>query len=391
FIYQPLREPDGTITGIMVVASDVTPQVLAKNDIAEAEENSRLAIEAADLGSYTIDLETGMMNTTDRFVELFGFKPSDQIMHKDIINTIHPDFADIRQKAHDEAAITGFLSYEAKFSGPDKKTRWLKLSGKFFFNNEKKPIRVLGIAMDTTEQRELQQRKDDFIRMASHELKTPVTSIKGYVQLLLSMMDKKDQATIPTAIVQSSLLSVDKQVLKLTRLMSELLDLSRIESGKLDLSNEFFGLNELVADVAQDILYTNTKHKISVTHDFDAVICGDKDRLAQVFINVINNAIKYSPTIEEVEIRIYEESNGYVAVSVKDYGIGIAEANHDRIFERFFRAEGKSEQTYPGFGIGLFIAKDIIERHHGSIRVNSEKDKGSEFIIVLPVPAKKIN
>lgn len=219
--------------------------------------------------------------------------------------------------------------------------------------------------------------------MASHELKTPVTSIKGYVQLLLSMLGSEISLPSP-AILKSSLATVDRQVLKLTRLISELLDLSRIETGKLELNTECFNLNEMVADIVQDMMYTNTRHIITIRHDTVCTICGDKDRLAQVFINIINNAIKYSPKTNDIDIRIYSIAKDQVAVSVKDYGIGIDPENQERIFERFFRVEGKSEQTYPGFGIGLFIAKDIIERHNGHISVTSEKDKGSEFIIVFP-------
>jgi signal transduction histidine kinase len=166
--------------------------------------------------------------------------------------------------------------------------------------------------------------------------------------------------------------------------MSELLDVSKIETGKLELTYEIFNLNELVADVVQDILYTNTRHSINIKHEFVCAVSGDKDRLAQVFINIINNAIKYSPKIMEVDIRIVQ-LNEQVAVCIKDYGIGIDLMNQDRIFERFYRVEGKNEQTYPGFGIGLFIAKEIMERHNGTITVQSVKDKGSEFTILLPI------
>jgi PAS domain S-box-containing protein len=390
FVYRPVREANNSISGIMLVASEVTQQVIAKQKIQEAEERSRLAMEAADLGSYSIDLQTGQVSHTDRFVELFGFKKTDKIKHQDLIDTIHPEYAALRQKAHEEAAKTGVLNYEAKFIGPDNKKRWLKLSGKMFYNENQSPGRLLGAVMDITEQRELQQRKDDFIRMASHELKTPVTSIKGYVQLLLSMLDTtaKENLTI-SPVFKSSLATIDRQVVKLNRLMSELLDVSKIETGKLEFNYEFFNINEMVADVVQDILYTNTGHHISVRHDYVCNVFGDKDRLGQVFINIINNAIKYSPRVTEIGVRIYKEKSNTVAIAIKDYGIGIDPVNQERIFERFFRVEGRNEQTYPGFGIGLFIAKEIIERHQGTISVKSEKGKGSEFTILLPCPGKE--
>jgi PAS domain S-box-containing protein len=386
FVYQPLREADHSINSVLLVASEVTEQVVARNKIREAEENSRLAIEAADLGSYSIDMKNGEVTYTKRFAELMGFSAQEAINHKKLIDTLHPDFVETRQKAHEEAIRTGILGYEAKFIGPDQKTRWLKLSGKMFYDKQNLPERLLGAVMDITEQRELQQRKDDFIRMASHELKTPVTSIKGYVQLLLSALNnvQHDMQPMPS-LFKSSLTTIDRQVLKLTRLISELLDLSRIETGKLDLQTESFNLNELVTDVVQDMMHTNTRHQISVQHDYMCIMKGDKDRLAQVFINIINNAIKYSPNITDIDVRIFKADENHVAVSVKDYGIGISKAGQERIFDRFFRVEGKNEQTYPGFGIGLFIAKEIVERHSGTISVSSEKGKGSEFIVWLPV------
>jgi signal transduction histidine kinase len=223
--------------------------------------------------------------------------------------------------------------------------------------------------------------------MASHELKTPVTSIKGYTQLLLTALKTKEEEekTISPLLIKSSLISIDKQVTRLTRLMSELLDLSKIETGMLVLHKEMFNLNELVIETVQDILYTNSKHSINVFHDFACHVFGDKDRIGQVLINFLTNAIKYSPNSDKVEVWIRQLKEDHVSVSVKDHGIGIDKKYHEKIFERFYRAEGKEEQTYPGFGIGLFIAKEIIQRHDGSIRLVSEKGKGSVFTFNLPV------
>src|SRR6266496_610779 len=197
--------------------------------------------------------------------------------------------------------------------------------------------------------------------------------------------EEEEEKTISPLLVKSSLISIDKQVTRLTRLMSELLDLSKIETGMLVLNKELFNLNELIIETVQDILYTNSKHSINVFHDFACNVFGDKDRIGQVLINFLTNAIKYSPNSDKVEVWIKQLNENHVSVSVKDYGIGIEKKYHERIFERFYRAEGKEEQTYPGFGIGLFIAKEIIQRHDGSILLVSEKGKGSVFTFNLPV------
>jgi signal transduction histidine kinase len=230
-------------------------------------------------------------------------------------------------------------------------------------------------------------QKNNFIAMASHELKTPITSIKGYVQLLLNAFnkEKETQKPLPPLLVRSSLISVDKQVARLTRLISELLDLSKIETGTLELKKEKFSLNELAIETVEDILYTNTKHKINLFHDFHAFVYADKDRIGQVMINFLTNAIKYSPNSDKIDVSITRAANDEIAFSVKDYGIGIDKDEQEKIFERFYRAQGREEQTYPGFGIGLFIAKEFVQKHGGRLTVESEKGKGSAFTFTLPV------
>ena len=170
-------------------------------------------------------------------------------------------------------------------------------------------------------------------------------------------------------------------------MISELLDLSRIEAGSpLQLQKENFSLNELVTDRVEDILYTNSsRHAINVYHDFESHIDADKDRLGQVIINLVSNAIKYSPNADKIDVKIHQSKPGSVSVSVIDYGIGIDKNEYKNIFDRFYRVEGKNEDTYPGFGIGLFLSRDVIQKHGGDIAVNSEKGKGSVFTFTLPL------
>jgi len=236
----------------------------------------------------------------------------------------------------------------------------------------------------------LEQRKDDFIKMASHELKTPITSINGYVQLLMNIYNEVDDKKLQLSklTVKSSLNTISKQVTKLTRLISELLDLSRIETGKLELNKTEFDLGDLVEEIVGDVRLTTSKHAIVVNNDFSGKIYGDKDRIAQVLMNLLTNAIKYSPDASQVDVNVDMENKNAV-VQVKDHGIGIDKKFHKKIFERFYRVEGKSEQTYPGFGIGLFIASEIVQRHHGTISVESEKGKGSVFTVTLPSTEKQ--
>ncbi|MDT0651718.1 CheR family methyltransferase, partial [Autumnicola edwardsiae] len=245
----------------------------------------------------------------------------------------------------------------------------------------------IGAATEIQRIKEEEKRKEGFLQLVSHELKTPVTSIKGYVQLLLSMLEseKKQPMDLP---LKPSLRRIEDQVGRLTRLISEMLDLSRIEENKLELKKEIFRLNELVDNTVQDINNTDIEHNINVYHEFHCEINADRDRIGQVIINFITNAVKYSPHSREIAVTIHEAEAGKVAVSVKDRGIGIAEADQKEIFKRFHRVPGKNEDTYAGLGIGLFVAHEIVERHDGSITVESKLEEGSVFTFILPYESK---
>jgi two-component system, chemotaxis family, CheB/CheR fusion protein len=162
------------------------------------------------------------------------------------------------------------------------------------------------------------------------------------------------------------------------------LDLSRIESGKLELNKSSFDLGELVQESVQDAYHTSNKHKITVHQNFKGTVFADRDRISQVLINLLTNAIKYSPHESAIDVTV-EGKDEKVSIEVKDRGIGINKKDQHMIFQRFYRVEGKSEQTYPGFGIGLFITAEIIQRHNGSISVESNMDEGAIFKVILPI------
>jgi signal transduction histidine kinase len=272
--------------------------------------------------------------------------------------------------------------FEHRFRKHDGEYRW-QLSRAVPQRDEHGKIQMwVGTSTDIDEMKKHEQLKDDFIKIASHELKTPVTTIRGYVQLLMQMnKNGNDQMLI------SSLVTIDKHVSKLTKLISDLLDVTKIETGIFHLSKENFNINELISELSGDIQSTNSSHKIIFTPGIETSLFADKDRISQVLINLIVNAIKYSPKADKVIIST-QLQNDDIIVSVQDFGIGIDTDDHKKVFERFYRVQGKNEKTFPGFGIGLFIAKEIISNHNGKIWVESEKGKGSVFYFSLPVNTK---
>jgi signal transduction histidine kinase len=234
--------------------------------------------------------------------------------------------------------------------------------------------------------KEAERKKDEFISIASHELKTPMTSIKGYIQLLERSLDKNDLDTVRTR-----LLKVQNQIEKLNLLVADLLDISKIESGKLKFNKQYFCFNEVLEHIMEVMQQSNPEVKIIKKGGVEGPVYGDEMRIEQVMVNFITNAIKYAPGTDE--IHLHSEIRGdEVYFSVQDFGIGMSEEHQQKIFDKFYRIEETSER-FQGLGIGLYICQEIIDRHEGRIGVHSTPGEGSEFYYYIPLnPAKeKIN
>jgi len=227
--------------------------------------------------------------------------------------------------------------------------------------------------------KENQQRKDEFIGIVSHELKTPLTSIKGYLDLLNLIEEKEPNRQF----VQKSLGNVNK----LENLIKDLLDVSKIQSGQLKLNPHEFNINQLLNETIASIQMVSSTHELMRKGNFENEnIVADKVRIEQVVTNLLSNAIKYSPGENKVIVAAKKKDND-VIVQIRDFGIGVPKEEQLNIFERFYRTKGTSE-TITGFGLGLYICRDIIARHNGKIWVEAE-DKGSSFYFSLPLNGKE--
>jgi signal transduction histidine kinase len=229
------------------------------------------------------------------------------------------------------------------------------------------------------ETEDLVYRRDEFFSIASHELKTPVTSLKAYTQLLL--MDATGSGDLQN---KNMLERMDLQINKLTALINDLLDTSKIENGHLIYNKENFELEDVVSEAIAAIQPISSDHELIFKNVTNARVYGDRDRVGQVINNFVANAIKYAPDSRKIIVEL-NKADGKVICSVHDFGKGIAREEQQKIFERFYRVSGNNLNTFPGLGLGLFICKDIIEKHHGKIGVKSEKGKGSTFYFELPV------
>ena len=375
----PLRNNKGEVVGASKIVRDITNQKLSERLLRESEQKFRLLADSMPQFVWTGDVN-GNLNYFSQSVYDYSGLTAAEVNTNGWIQIVHPDDREenISQWLHSIKTGEPFL-FEHRFRRYDGEYRW-QLSRAVPQKDDKGQIQMwVGTSTDIDDIKKHEQQKDDFIKMASHELKTPVTTVKGYVQLLLKMHgDGKD------AFLSSTLSTIDKQVAKLTKLITDLLDLTKIETGSLYLNNEKFYLADAVKEIVTDLQTATPTHHIVLHQYADKMVYGDRDRITQVINNLITNAIKYSPNAKKIIVEI-KESAKKIIVSVQDFGIGIATQEQDKIFERFYRVAGKDEKTYPGFGIGLFIVKEIVSKHKGSVWVESEKDKGTKFYISLPV------
>ncbi len=230
---------------------------------------------------------------------------------------------------------------------------------------------------------DLSRLKDEFLSIASHELRTPVTSIKGYTQLAKSLIQESDLET------SSEYLDVAlDQIDRMSRLILELLDVSRIETGRLEIRREEISWSNFVRSVVERHQTANPERRFQLrTTDADVDVEGDRDRLEQVLGNLIENAVKYSPDGSDIVIEVEPDGNR-VITSITDRGIGIPTDELAQVFERFHRGRQVSSTNYGGLGLGLYISKQIVERHNGAIWVDSRQGEGTTFFFAIPLAAR---
>jgi PAS domain S-box-containing protein len=359
-------------------ASAFISRARAEEALRSSQERLSVIIETAVDFAIIVTNTSGIIEAWSSGAErTFNFKRKEAVGKPGhIIFTPEDIAANIPEKEMQTAREKGFAEDE----------RWhvRKDGSRFFVSGIMRPIYennltgYVKIARDVTEQKLLEQQREDFISIASHELRTPVTSIKAYTELLQESCDTGDYAS-----GAELLKKLNVQVDRFIEMIHSLLDTTRITEGQLFLSPEEVDLNQLIANKIEDLQFTTANHHLKFFKDGSTFIKADKKRIEEVLTNLISNAIKYSPNGGDIIITA-EKKQDSVEVSIKDNGIGIAEHEQAKLFGRFFRVKNPQIETYPGMGLGLYIASAIIKQHNGKMWVTSKLHEGSAFHFTLP-------
>ncbi len=258
------------------------------------------------------------------------------------------------------------------------------------------PVGVVAVLNDITSSKQIEKLKDEFVSVVSHELRTPLTAIKGYTQHLMRRLERRlrekrqttpadpQQKEPPESYDLRSLQIVQSQSEQLERLVNDLLDLSRAQWGEMNLQYSSFYLADALSERVQLAQVSAEEHAITLDIQVqDSRIIADKLRVGQVIGNILDNAIRFSPQGRQVKVELKEQNSDYL-VSITDQGIGVSPEYIDHIFERFYRVRNTASRQYSGIGLGLFVARAIIEAHGGHIWVESNEGLGSTFSFTLP-------
>lgn len=382
----------GTAYRFSGIAQDITLQKeqeealrLAHLKVKEKEEQLTSAKEAAQLGLFDWDLINNTYRWDARLREMYGLP--DQETFDDsatVLKNIHP--ADLTRV---KAAIKSSQSYGVSDGTYDIEyrivafaehpERWVRAIGKTLFAPDGTPLRFIGSVLDITEQKRQDQRRIDFIGIVSHELRSPLTSMNGYLQMLeLNAKKKDDQFTGNIAA------KARRQSDRMAGMITGFLDVARVGEGKIQIQSVPFDIAELIKAAEEESLATITSHKV-IYHPVEHIMVNaDQDKIEQVLINFINNAVKYSAQGTTINVSAVKQDQ-HVRVCVKDEGMGIPAKDLPHVFDRFYRVDGEHLKTVKGFGIGLYLCREIIERHGGRLGVESTVGAGSNFWFEIPV------
>ncbi|GAA4096362.1 ATP-binding protein [Mucilaginibacter panaciglaebae] len=399
FSYQPLRDENHVI-GVMDVAVEVTAQVMARKNLESIitertaleqnlrgnEQRLQGILDTMAEGVIIVDVDCAPIYANPMAQRIMGMSQQTFFDHKYNDMKWQNERVDGTPMPMDEHPIyvalkTGHSVYDQEIGivTPSAEKIYISINAAPIINDRGQITGGIVTFTDVTNRRKILQQKDDFISVASHELKTPLASLKGALQLLDRMLPDISPEMLTKLVGQAN-----KSLNKLTDLVNSLLNSNRISQGSFPIHKTTFNLKNMIDDCCQHIRSADT-HTITLKGDAELSVCADEQLIDQVIVNLINNAVKYAPLSKKIVIKI-ERLDDHAKISVTDFGPGIPPDKLPHVFERYFRADYGSVK-FSGLGLGLYICAEIIEKHGGRIGVHSNLRKGSTFWFTLPLDA----
>lgn len=403
YSFIPLIDREGNIYAVMNTGTDITDLHLAKQQIQSSDERLRMAIDSSGMGTYEIDLTTREIKTCGKFNSIWS--TNKDMTNEEIIAKLHPEDLEVREKAHQEAKVTGIISYETRIVHDDQSVKWAKINGKIIKDEKGAPITIIGIIQDINEQRifeeelkrqvssrteELRRSNDDLLHFAnvvSHDLREPVRKVKIFNGRLRSEM-----TAASTENSEKYFEKIDHSVIRMNNIIEGILSYSTLDKKNQPVEN--INLNEVIENIKTD-LELIIKEKGAILNACDLPeIEGATILITQLFYNLIQNALKFSKADQPPRVIITctstnIEGRDAVQITIKDNGIGLDPEFAERIFTAFERLNSKDQ--YEGNGLGLALCRKIAKRHNGLIIAKGEKDNGAEFIVTLPIKQSTVS
>jgi PAS domain S-box-containing protein len=411
YSFTPLIDSRGEVYGVMNTAAEVTDLVVAKQQVEKNQENLHNMILQAPVAMCILLGPAHVITVANQLmVDLWG-KRAEDVMNKPVFEAL-PDASGqgLEELMHDVYHGASFKASEMPVTllrNGKEDVVYQNFVYEPYKDSDGNILGIIAITIDVTEQvlarkkieqseaellltkerleleleagKQLQRQKDDFIGIASHELKTPLTSITAIVQLLNRKL--KDH---PDPFIAGAMMKANVQVQKMISLINGFLNVSRLESGKLLIDKQEFNIDKLIVDVIDEVNLTTMTHTINLIKCDAIPVFADKDKIEIVLSNLLSNAIKYSPKGKYIEVNC-TVNNGFVEISVKDEGMGVKPEDMDKLFDRYYRVEASHTKDISGFGIGLYLSAEIIHHHGGKIWVDSREGEGSTFYFTLPI------
>jgi PAS domain S-box-containing protein len=378
----PIKSREGIYYGRVWYFRDITAHKQAEEEVQQSEQRFRTLTSHAPMGIFLADDRGDCLFVNEHWCELAGMTAT-AALRRGWIQAIHPeDRPRIVQEWYGAAESGRPFAAEYRFQDPEGRILWLDGTGGALRNNEGEITGYLGTVMDITVRKQADQQKTDFVSFTTHQLRTPLAGIKWLLELAT---EEGQEPTEVRSWIQDARQSADR----LAQLVNDLLDISRLEQGKLTLAPEPVQLEEMTRSVLAEMtpLLQEKGHELSVTH-MDAIpaVMVDPQLIRQVILNLISNAVKYTPPGGDIAVTV-RRAGASVCWAVRDSGIGIPKDSQRRLFEKFYRADNVFKVETEGTGLGLYLVRLIVEQCRGRVWCQSEEGKGTTFLFTLPLPA----